>query len=98
MRKIIVGGLVVVTLALSSGVASADTPANPECWGIVVSQRATVYGDLGEHSSSQTEPRMGLGNFARFLYELGLTAGPHISDAGTVAAALDELDATQCPS
>ena len=81
-----------------AGTALADAPANPHCWGVVVSQRATIYQDMGEHSSSFAgEPRLGLGNFARMLHDLGLTAGPHISDAGSVAAALDGLSGTHCP-
>jgi hypothetical protein len=94
-------------LAAVAGVAGrtveAAKPDNPECWGVVVSQRATTYQDIGAHSSSQEEPRLGLGNFARLLFELGLSAGPHISDAATVAALLDDLvgqdplGVTQCP-
>jgi hypothetical protein len=53
--------------------------------------------DIGEHAAAQETPRMGLGNFARFLFELGLTAGPHISDTATVAALLDEIPETSCP-
>lgn len=87
---------VIVTLAAAQPVL-ADKPANPNCWGVVSSQRAVAEGDIGEHASSQEEPRLGLGNFARLLYDLGLSAGPHISDAATVAADLDGLESTQCP-
>ncbi|HEV2122735.1 MAG TPA: hypothetical protein VGW38_08180 [Chloroflexota bacterium] len=63
-----------------------------------MSQRATIYQDIGEHSLSFAgEPRLRLGNFARLLYELGLPAGPHISDAATVAALIDDLAGTNCP-
>ena len=83
--------------AISSLSAMADGPENPECWGVVVSQRAIALGDIGLHSSSQDTPRLGLGNFARLLYELGLTEGPHISDTATVAAQLDGIPETYCP-
>jgi hypothetical protein len=98
MRPVItslVVGLLLVLLVASTAVAAS--PANPECWGVVTSQRATALGDIGTHSSSQDTPRMGLGNFARFLNDLGLTAGPHISDTATVAAAIDAIPETSCP-
>jgi hypothetical protein len=88
-------GLLLVAAATSAVLAAK--PANPSCWGVVTSQRAVAVGDLGEHSSTQDTPRMGLGNFARFLHDLGLTAGPHISDTGTVAAGLDAFPETSCP-
>ena len=72
-------------------------PGNPECWGRVTAQRASTTHDLGEHSSGQSEPRLGLGNVAHALFELGLTSGPHVSDLGSFLAAVDELDATRCP-
>lgn len=84
-------------IAISASAALAGAPGNPNCWGVVTSQRATALHDIGTHSSSQDVPRMGLGNFARFLFDLGLTAGPHISDTATVAAAIDEIPATSCP-
>jgi hypothetical protein len=75
----------------------AAGPANPSCWGVVTSQRAVALRDIGTHSSSQDTPRLGLGNFARLLFDLGLTAGTHISDTATVAAAIDDIPETSCP-
>jgi hypothetical protein len=62
----------------------------------VTAQRAVAVGDIGEHTSGQPTPHMGLRNFARFLYDLGLLAGDHPSDLGSVAAELDGIDATSC--
>src|ERR1041385_6026101 len=45
----------------------ADMPPDADCWGTVVSQRAVADHDIGQHSSSQSEPRLGLGNVARLL-------------------------------
>ena len=97
MRRLVV--LMVVTMAITAVLAgpAGAAPANPNCWGVVTSQRATAVGDLGAHSSGQESPRLGLGNFARLLFDLGLTAGTHISDTATVAAALDEIPETSCP-
>lgn len=87
-----------MTLAATPGMVLADAPANPNCWGVVSSQRATIYLDIGEHSLSFAgEPRLGLGNFARLLYDPGRTDGPHIGDAATAAAAIDGLAGTNCP-
>ena len=48
-------------------------PANPQqaCWG----QASKVFaqtGAMGEHSSQQPSPRLGLRNLARALYEAGV--------------------------
>lgn len=64
----------------------ADEPENPECWGVVTSQRATTEGDIGEHSSDQDEPRQGIGRLA-----------DHPSELGTFLASIDEIDETECP-
>ena len=40
-------------------------PENPNGFGTVVSQKASHYHDVGEHSSSQSEPRQGVGNVSR---------------------------------
>jgi hypothetical protein len=83
--------LSVLTLALQTQAAFAAMPANPECWGVVTSQRAVAEGDVGEHSSDQEEPRLGLYNVAQ-LFEL-----EHVSDLGTVLAELDDIEETSCP-
>jgi hypothetical protein len=98
MRRLfasLVASLLVLLFAVSTAFAAG--PANPNCWGVVTAQRATALHDIGTHASSQTSPRLGLGNFARLLFDLGLTAGPHISDAGIVAAELDGIPETTCP-
>ena len=97
MRRLIVFMVVVVAMSALLAIPAGAAPANPSCWGVVTSQRATILHDIGTHSSAQDEPRLGLGNFARLLFDLGLTAGTHISDAGTVAAALDDIPETTCP-
>ncbi|HEU4491091.1 MAG TPA: hypothetical protein VFR74_09485 [Jiangellales bacterium] len=90
--------IVVLTLALSAVVmaapaASADPPDNPECLGVVTSQRAVAHHDIGEHASSQEEPRLGLGNVTRLL--LGDDA--HIGDLGSLLGEIDGDPATSCP-
>jgi hypothetical protein len=98
MRSLIASIAAVVLLVLVAvSTTLAAAPANPECWGVVTAQRATTLHDIGVHAAAQEEPRLGLGNFARLLFDLGLTAGPHISDAATTAAAIDGIPETSCP-
>lgn len=87
-------------LALSSAAQAAPRGHDASamnCWGVVSSQLAHVEGGIGEHSSSQSSPRLGLGNVARLFYDLGLIDDPHVSDLGTLLAQLDEYDETACP-
>jgi hypothetical protein len=94
MRK----STIALTLALSAGIvtapaASANTPENPECLGVVTAQRAVANHDIGDHASSQEEPRLGLGNVTRLV--LGEDA--HIGDFGSFLGEIDEDPATNCP-
>jgi hypothetical protein len=85
-------GILVVVLAILVPVGAAAPPDNPSCWGAVTSQRASTEHDIGEHSSAQSEPRLGLGNVAN------LFTGSHQPGAlGSLLASLDGLDATHCP-
>jgi hypothetical protein len=70
-------------------VFAASGPSS--CWGTVTSQRASTYHDLGAHVSSQSSPRLGLGNAAR---ELGFNS---VGELGQFLASIDNLDATHCP-
>ena len=81
--------LALMLLAVSFGPAFADDGRN--CWGVVTSQRASTVHDIGEHSASQSEPRLGLGNVAR------LFGFDSVGELGSFLASVDELDATHCP-
>ena len=88
--------LVVVSILLGLTISTAlAAPANPNCWGVVTSQRASTLHDIGQHVSAQSEPRLGLGNVARLLSDL--TGGTHVSDLGSFLASVDGIDATHCP-
>lgn len=94
MRRIrfaVLGATLAASLAAPA--AFAATPAQ-SCWGVVTMQRATNFGDVGEHSSSFAgEPRLGLGNVAR------LFLGPDgkVFQLGTLLASIDGLAETECP-
>ncbi len=76
MRRFLVlvtGAVLVVAMALPASAAAEEDPdkkvpgkpAHPNCWGTVVSEVGTTTHTVGEHSSSQEEPRLGVGNVAR---------------------------------
>ncbi len=77
MRKrlllLVTGVGLVVAMALPASAAAEEDPDkkdpgkpdHPNCWGTVVSVVGTTTHTVGEHSSSQEEPRLGVGNVAR---------------------------------
>ncbi|MBI4136666.1 hypothetical protein HY469_01235 [Candidatus Roizmanbacteria bacterium] len=89
---------VAVVLLFMVAVVSAEAtgPGTNNCWGTVVSQRASYYHDLGEHASSQDEPRVGVGNLAK-LFDMSL------GDLASLLGTLDDFTGddpdgvTQCP-
>jgi hypothetical protein len=90
-KRIIVHSLILVLMLLAVTFVPAFADSGQNCWGVVTSQRASTYHDIGQHTSSQSEPRLGLGNVARlFGFE-------HVSDLGSFLASVDELEATHCP-
>lgn len=90
-KRIIVHSLILALMLVAVTFVPAFADDGRNCWGTVTSQRASTAHDVGEHSSSQSEPRLGLGNVARlFGFE-------HVSDLGSFLASVDGMDATQCP-
>ncbi|HET6953959.1 MAG TPA: hypothetical protein VFI47_26575, partial [Acidimicrobiales bacterium] len=85
------GVLAVPAAALPS---AAEPPPSPNCLGVVTAQRAVALGDIGEHASSQDEPRLGLGNAARVV--LG-DDDAHVGEFGALLGEIDGIDATNCP-
>jgi hypothetical protein len=84
-------GLIAV---LTAAPALADgPPENANCLGVVTSQRAVANHDLGEHASSQEEPRLGLGNVAEEV----LGDGTHVGEFGAFLGEIDGDPATHCP-
>jgi hypothetical protein len=97
-RSLILLFVAVLALTIPSAALAAPAGSVPKnCWGVVTSQRARIEGGIGEHTSSQATPRLGLGNVARLFYNLGLISDPHVSSLGALLAQLDEYDQTVCP-
>jgi hypothetical protein len=65
IRSALAGALLLTTVALTGGSASA-APAAASCWG-QASATFAREGKMGEHSSSFETPRLGLRNLARSL-------------------------------
>ncbi len=96
MKNIVTIALAAIfVLMFAASAQAALTTQN--CWGTVVSQRATTYGDIGTHSASQSEPRVGVGNLAHKIFDMSV--GDLASLLGTLDDGLgqDPLGATQCP-
>jgi hypothetical protein len=85
------GGAAILLVAQPAAAAAPSDNAN--CLGVVTAQRAVAHHDIGEHASSQEEPRLGLGNVARLL--LGEEA--HVGDLGALLGEIDGDPATNCP-
>lgn len=66
-------GIVALVCVAAMPLSATADPENPQqaCWG----QASKVFaqtGAMGEHSSQQPSPRLGLRNLARALYEAGV--------------------------
>ena len=101
MRKVLISLAATSVLIVPSATIAAPSPQRSQsavsnCWGVVSAQLAQVEGGLGDHTSSQSNPRLGLGNVARLFYDQGLISEPTLSALGSFLASLDEYDETVC--
>ena len=74
-------------------IAAANPSGNSNCFGVVSAQFAVANGGVGEHASSQEEPRLGLGNVTRAILGEDATMG----DFGQFLGEIDGDPATSCP-
>jgi hypothetical protein len=85
MRRTFCGMLAACALALVAvPVAGAGQPTNPNCFGKGASGLGQA-GQMGEHSSSFDEPRLGIGNVAYAVtgtHQPGELAGALGADCG----------------
>jgi hypothetical protein len=82
-----------IAVLLTAPPALGDPPADANCLGVVTAQRAEANHDIGEHASSQEEPRLGLGNVAEEV----LGDGTHVGEFGAFLGEIDGDPATHCP-
>ena len=95
-RLLFIGGGALAALMLAAPPASADLsdPNTPieSCFGIAAGQRASTVHDLGEHSSSFDEPRVGVGNLVFRIFGFD-----SVGAGGSALAELDGIETTRCP-
>lgn len=89
-----VGALLLGSMA---GTAFAAGPGVNNCWGTVVSQRASYYHDIGEHSASQSEPRVGVGNLAHDVFNMSVGELASLLGSLDDAFGQDPAGVTHCP-
>lgn len=107
MKRVSMLVLTVAGAALLAGCSDALQPQAPEipeaqmaispkaCWG----QASKVFartGEMGEHSSEQPNPRLGLANLARALYDAGVIPEPTMQALGRFVAAELGLSIDAC--
>lgn len=95
MKRFLIGAVSGITM-MGSLVMPALAAEPQNCWGTVVSQRASHYHDIGEHASAQDEPRVGVGNLAKVF---GMSVGELAQLLGTLDDVLgqDPDGVTHCP-
>ncbi|MFN2103259.1 MAG: hypothetical protein ACK2U5_23590 [Candidatus Promineifilaceae bacterium] len=87
-KKLFLMLVVIMMLVLMLGVfggTAAAAPGAKACWG----QASAVFaqtGEMGAHSSSQANPRMGLHNLAVALYDAGVIPEASLSALGVFVA------------
>ncbi len=90
-RRVFFQGLLLALMLLVVSAAPAFAAGDSYCWGVVTSQRASTFHDIGQHASSQSEPRLGLGNVAR------LFGFDSVGELGSFLASVVGTDVTYCP-
>ena len=83
-----------VSVALVPDVAQA-APGDDACWGQATKVFAQM-GVMGEHASGQENPRLGLRNLARALYDLGVLPDDSMQSLGAFVAQELSLGVDAC--
>lgn len=94
MRRVL-AALAVTALAVVAVPTAASAAAPQACWG----QASKVFastGVMGEHSSSQPTPRLGLRNLARALSDDGVIDDDSMAALGAFVAAELGLSIDAC--
>ena len=86
--KTLVFAAAVSCLIVFAAPAMAQRAPFESCWGQATRVFAEM-GEMGEHASEQTNPRAGLRNLARLLYDDGVLVDDTMSALGQFVA--DEL-------
>jgi hypothetical protein len=87
-KKMLLLVAVVMMLVLVFGVfggSAAAAPGGNACWGQATKVFAQT-GTMGEHSSDQENPRFGLRNLARYLFDMGVIPDDTMEALGAYVA------------
>jgi hypothetical protein len=96
MRKMIVLFVLAMLLSVLFGTIGVQAaPSDNSCWGQATAVFAGM-GEMGEHSSQQATPRVGLRNLARALYDGGVIADDSMQALGVFVATTLELNIDAC--
>jgi hypothetical protein len=82
---------VILMLILVFGVfagAAGAAPNNNSCWG-QASKALAMLGEMGYHSSNQANPRFGLRNLARYLFDAGVIPEPTMQALAAFVISVD---------
>ena len=69
--------------------------ANASCWGQATKVFAQM-GEMGQHAAAQSNPRVGLRNLARALYEAGVIPDDSMAALGAFVASALGLSIDAC--
>lgn len=86
-----------VTTAVISGsrAGALGSRSDQACWG-EATQALAQLGEMGYHASQQSNPRLGLRNVARLLYDLGLLADDSLQSLGAFLSSALGLNIDSC--
>jgi hypothetical protein len=82
---LLVFAVIMLSAAFLPTSAQAATQTDQACWGQATAVFAQT-GEMGEHSSQQATPRLGLRNLARALADAGIIPDDSMQALGTFVA------------
>lgn len=95
MKKLTVLLLFTLLLILAFTVATAQAADDDACWGQATAVFAKM-GDMGQHSSEQPTPRLGLRNLARALADMDVIPDDSMQSLGAFVAGELGLTIDEC--
>jgi hypothetical protein len=87
--------VLLLVLSIFGATTVSASPSDQACWGQATQVFARM-GEMGEHSSGQAEPRLGLRNLARALYDQGVLPNDSLQALGAFVAAALGLTIDAC--
>ena len=92
MKRIVVVAAVLLLLTPQLSAAASKKA----CWGQATQVFAQLEGGLGDHSSSQSNPRAGLRNLARELADMGVIPDDSMQSLGAFVLGVLGISIDEC--